>query len=45
MLRRKLPRPDGGGPLDLGDDVVLQSYKLKLEDKGDLTLRVGEGGP
>jgi hypothetical protein len=45
MLRRKLPRPDGGGPLDLGDDVVLQSYKLKLEDKGDLALRVGEGGP
>jgi type I restriction enzyme R subunit len=44
MLRRKLPRPDGGGPLDLGDDVVLQSYKLRLEDQGDLTLRVGEGG-
>lgn len=44
MLRRKLPRPEGGGPLDLGDDVVLQSYKLKLEDAGDLSLRVGEGG-
>jgi type I restriction enzyme R subunit len=40
MLRRKLSRPDGGGLLDLGDDVVLQSYKLKLEDEGDLTLEV-----
>jgi len=40
MLRRKLPRPDGAGPLDLGDDVVLQSYKLKLGEEGDLTLTV-----
>jgi len=40
MLRRKLPRPDGGGPLDLGEDAVLQSYKLKLEDEGDLTLEI-----
>jgi type I restriction enzyme R subunit len=37
MLLRKLPRPDGGGPFDPGDDVVLASFKLKLEAEGDLT--------
>jgi type I restriction enzyme R subunit len=39
MLLRKLPRPDSGGPVDLGDDVVLASFKLKLETEGDLSLK------
>lgn len=45
MLLRKLPRPDSEGPVDLGDDVVLASLKLKLESEGDLGLKpqgVGE---
>ena len=35
MLLRKLPRPEGGGPVDLGDDVALSSGvhvgRLRLE--------------
>ncbi len=45
LLLRKLPRPDSGGPVDLGDDVVLASFKLKLEAEGALQLQargVGE---
>ena len=44
MLLRKLPRPDSGGPVDLGDDVVLASFKLRLEAEGALALKSGEGG-
>ena len=43
MLLRKLPRPDSGGPVDLGDDVVLASFKLKLEAEGALGPEVGRG--
>ncbi len=39
-----LPRPDTGGPLDLGDDVVLTSYKLKLESEGDLAMQTDQIG-
>jgi type I restriction enzyme, R subunit len=39
MLLRKLPRPDSGGLVDPGDDVVLASFKLKLEAEGDLGLK------
>lgn len=42
MLLRKLPRSDSGGPVDLGDDVVLASFKLKLEAEGNLELQ-GDG--
>ncbi|AHF03946.1 type I restriction endonuclease subunit R [Marichromatium purpuratum 984] len=45
LLLRKLPRPDQGDPVDLEGDVALASYKLKLEEEGDLVLRadgVGE---
>ena len=44
MLLRKLPRPDSDGPVDLGDDVALASFKLKLEAEGALALKSGEGG-
>ncbi len=44
MLLRKLPRPESGGPLDLDDDVVLASLKLKKDAEGDLILRPGMGG-
>jgi len=44
MLLRKLPQPDSAGPVDLGDDVVLASFKLKLETEGDLTLEAGGTG-
>ncbi len=44
MLLKKLPRPETGGPLDLDDDVMLTSLKLKKEAEGDLGLSDGEGG-
>lgn len=44
MLLRKLPRPETGGPLELDDDVILASLKLKKEAEGDLDLKKGEGG-
>jgi len=44
MLLRKLPRPEGSGPLDLDDDVLLASLKLKLDAEGSLDLKKGEGG-
>ena len=42
MLLRKLPRPEGAGPIDLGDDVALYSLVLRKEAEGDLGLRAGE---
>ena len=44
MLLKKLPRPESGGPLDLDDDVILASLKLKKETEGNLDLTKGEGG-
>ena len=44
LLLRKLPPPAGGAPVDLGDDVVLASYKLKLDAEGELTLKAGGSG-
>lgn len=44
MLLKKLPRPEGGGALDLDDDVVLASLKLKKQAEGDLDLDKGDGG-
>ena len=44
MLLRKLPRPESGGPLELDDDVILASLKLKKDAEGDLELEQGEGG-
>ena len=44
MLLRKLPRPDSGGPIDLGDDVALASFRLKLEAEGNLDLEGGGVG-
>ncbi len=44
MLRSKLPRPETGGVFDLGDDVALVSFKLKLAGEGSLELQKGEGG-
>ena len=41
MLLRKLPRPEDAGPLDLGDDVALESLKLKREAEGKLELEKG----
>jgi len=44
MLLRKLPRPDGSGPLEIDDDVMLASLKLKLDMDGDLLLTKGKAG-
>ena len=44
MLLMKLPRPEAGGPLDLDEEVILASLKLKKEAEGDLALKKGEGG-
>ena len=44
MLLRKLPKPETGGPLDLGDDVILASLKLKKDAEGSLELTRGKGG-
>ena len=44
MLLRKLPRPEGDGPWDPGEDVVLASLRLKKEAEGDLDLQPGPGG-
>jgi type I restriction enzyme R subunit len=44
MLLRKLPRPETGGPLDLDDDVILTSLRVKKDAEGDLDLKKGEGG-
>ena len=44
MLLRKLPRPEGGGHWDPGEDVVLASLRLKKETEGTLDLQKGEDG-
>jgi type I restriction enzyme R subunit len=44
LLLRKLRSPAGGAPVDLGEDVVLASHKLKLNAEGDLTLKAGGAG-
>ena len=44
MLLRKLPRPEGSGPLELDDDVMLASLKLRKEAEGSLDLEKNEGG-
>ncbi len=44
MLLRKLPRPDQGGPVDLGDDVVLKSLRIKKAAEGALVLQKGQDG-
>jgi len=44
LLLRKLPRADAGGLIDLGDDVALASFKLKLEAEGNLGLGKGQIG-
>lgn len=38
MLLRKLPRPPGGEPVDLGEDVALKYYRLTKVAEGDLML-------
>jgi len=43
-LLRKLPRPETGSPIDLGDDVVLASLKIKKAAEGSLTLQKGADG-
>lgn len=46
MLLKKLPRADGTGPIDLGDEVKLlrDSFKLKKQADGALVLEPGKGG-
>ncbi len=46
MLLRKLPRPDGAGPLALEDDVILVpgSLKFKMTGDGTLALKSDEAG-
>jgi type I restriction enzyme R subunit len=44
LLLRKLPRRDTEGPLDLGDDVALASFKLHQEVVKAITLVKGKGG-
>ncbi len=45
LLLRKLPRPEGGGPIDLSDEVALKSLRLKKQGEGELELEPGEGSP
>ena len=44
MLLRKLPRPESGGPIDLDDDVVLASMRMKKEAEGAIQLQKGHEG-
>ncbi len=44
MLLKKLRPSDTGGPIELDDDVVLASLKLKKEAEGDLELTKGDDG-
>lgn len=46
MLATKLPRPEGGGPLNLDGDVMLvrDSLKHTVNAEGRLVLKQGEGG-
>ncbi|HUP25404.1 MAG TPA: DEAD/DEAH box helicase family protein [Thermoanaerobaculia bacterium] len=39
MLLRKLPRSESGGALDLDDDVILASIKIKTDADGKLELK------
>jgi hypothetical protein len=44
MLRTKLPRRGTGEPpVDLGDDVALEYYRLRIKEEGDIALNPGEG--
>lgn len=44
LLLRKLPRPEGGAPLELDDDVLLSSLKLKKNAEESLALAHGKDG-
>jgi type I restriction enzyme R subunit len=45
FLQKKLPRREGGGLLDLGDDVRLDFYKLSKTSEGKASLSPGETAP
>jgi type I restriction enzyme R subunit len=45
FLQRKLPRREGGGLLDLGDDVRLDFYKLSKTSEGSASLSPGDVAP
>jgi type I restriction enzyme, R subunit len=45
FLQKKLPRREGGGLLDLGDDVRLDFYKLSKTSEGKASLTPGETAP
>lgn len=43
MLLKRLPREgDTSGPVNLGEDVALEYYRLEQQAKGDLELQAGE---
>ncbi len=43
MLLRRLPREgDSSGPVNLGEDVALEYYRLEQQADGDLDLQAGE---
>ena len=43
-MRMSLPRQDAGGPIALGDDVVLACFKLKPGAEGDIQLQAKGAG-
>jgi type I restriction enzyme, R subunit len=45
FLQRKLPRREGSGLLDLGDEVRLDFYKLSKTSEGSASLSAGETAP
>jgi type I restriction enzyme, R subunit len=45
FLQKKLPRREGGGLLDLGDDVRLDFYKLAKTSEGKASLSPGDTVP
>jgi type I restriction enzyme R subunit len=45
FLQKRLPRREGGGLLDLGDDVRLDFYKLSKTSEGAASLSAGETAP
>lgn len=44
LMRTKLPRREGGGAIDLEDDVKLAFYRLSQTFEGSVSLKAGDTG-
>lgn len=45
LLRARLPKREGGGTLEIDDDVGLEYYRLKKTSEGDASLVQGDTAP